>query len=355
MKRSVRLALTCAIVMGVLSNTHAEEASPRWWCPLKPAATASLELPWIEEALAHREDAPHPMARVHTQGTLPHQGIYDESVRSERDWTVALRAAVAWRRSGDPGLLAQVDSYLRAWADTYQPSFNPIDETNLDQLFSAYVLTHDALSTDTRVAMGHLIRNLGEGYIHRVQQHRDSTYINDINNWQSHRIKLIATAAAALNEPAMLAIARQLFLAQVAANIHVDGSTVDFAQRDALHYVVYDLQPLVQAALAVSPYGSDDWLQVPSGSGSTVASALAWLAPYADGEQAHEEFVHTQESFDIERRQAGLKGYDGAWDPHTSAALFAYASVLLPQYRALSKKLGGAPVELDACEREQER
>ncbi|KRE97852.1 hypothetical protein ASG87_15120 [Frateuria sp. Soil773] len=341
--------LVALLAACVVSAPACAADAPRWWCPLA-APSASRSDAAIADALAHRQDTPHPMARVHTQGTLPHQGIHDESVRAERDWTIALDAAVAWRRTGQADLLRQVDRYLRAWADVYRPSFNPIDETNLDQLFWAYALTHDALAPATRTATARLIRALGEGYVQRVRQRRGSTYINDINNWQSHRIKLIATAAAALGDPAMLAAARELFLAQVAANIRADGSTVDFAQRDALHYVTYDLQPLVQAALAASAYpGQRDWIDAHPAGGASLADALAWLAPYAEGRRGHQEFVHTEEPFDIERRQAGLKGYDGAWDPHTSAALYAYAAVLLPAYRPLARRLGETPAALRAC------
>jgi hypothetical protein len=348
------MALACGM-LGAVAAAPADmhEREPRWWCPLvSPAASAANKPDATDGAMAevarHLHDRPHPMVHVHTQGSLPHQGIHDESVRAEQDWTIALHAAVAWRRTGNPDDLQQVDRYLQAWASTYRPDFNPIDETNLDQLFSAYVLTHDALSSNTRSTTARLIRTLGEGYIDRVRQHAGSTYINDINNWQSHRIKLIATAAAALGDRSMLAIARKLFLTQVAANIHADGSTIDFAQRDALHYVVYDLQPLVQAALAASPY-DQGWLSARSASGSSVAAALDWLAPYAEGHRVHQEFVHTEEPFDIERRQAGLKGYDGAWDPRTSGALYAYAAELLPRYRPLAAALGAAPIEWQAC------
>lgn len=328
-------------------------AAPRWWCPLAAsAADAAHTDPVVAEALAHVGDPPHALVRVHTQGLLPHQGIHDLSERAERDWPRALRAAVAWRRSGDPTLLAQVDRYLAAWSGRYRPSFNPIDETNLSRLFAAYALSRDALAPATRTATAALIRTLGEGYIRRLDRRRGSTYINDINNWQSHRIKLVATAAAALGDPAMLDDAHRLFRAQVAANIRVDGSTVDFAQRDALHYVVYDLQPLVQAALAVSPYpGQHDWIQESRPDGASLADALAWLAPYARGARSHEEFVHTDEPFDIERREAGLHGYGGTWDARGSATLFAYASVLLPRYAPLARRLGAAPPVLHACAR----
>ena len=322
---------------------------PRWWCPLAKPSPAHANDAVVTDALAHLDARPHPMAHVHTQGLLPHQGIHDASAEAERDWPLALRAAVAWRVSGKPELLLQATRYLDAWAGTYQPDFNPIDETNLANLFQAYALTRDALPASTRNAMAALIRRIAEGYLARLQAKAGSTYINDINNWQSHRIKLLATSAAALGDTRLVAAARERLLIQVAANIRSDGSTVDFAQRDALHYVTYDLEPLVQAALALAPYGKGNLLETRSSTGSSLAAALDWLAPYAEGKRTHQEFVHTSEPFDVERKQAGLKGYDGAWDPRNSAALYAYAAQLLPKYRPLAERLGAAPALLHAC------
>jgi hypothetical protein len=345
---NTRHLLPATLLAFACTTAHAAEP-PRWWCPLAAPSPAHANDAVVTDALAHLDARPHPMAHVHTQGLLPHQGIHDASDAAEHDWPLALRAAVAWRLSGKPELLQQTTRYLDAWAGTYRPDFNPIDETNLADLFQAYALTRDALPASTRNAMAVLIRRIAEGYLARLQAKAGSTYINDINNWQSHRIKLLATSAAALGEPRLVAAARQRLLIQVAANIRPDGSTVDFAQRDALHYVTYDLEPLVQAALALSPYGKDNLLAARSATGSSIAAALDWLAPYAEGQRMHQEFVHTSEPFDIERQKAGLKGYGGTWDPRNSAALYAQAAVLMPKYRVLAEQLGGALPVLEAC------
>jgi hypothetical protein len=345
---NARHLLPAALLTLACAATHAADA-PRWWCPLVTPSPVHANDAVVSDALAHLDAEPHPMVHLHTQGLLPHQGIHDASAEAEHDWPLALRAAVAWRLSGKSELLHQVTRYLDAWAGTYQPDFNPIDETNLANLFQAYALTRDVLPASTRNAMTVLIRRIAEGYLARLQAKAGSTYINDINNWQSHRIKLLAVSAAALGDPQLVAAARERLLIQVAANIHPDGSTVDFAQRDALHYVTYDLDPLVQAALALSPYGKDNLLEASSASGSSIAAALDWLAPYAAGRRKHQEFVHTSEPFDIERQKAGLKGYGGRWDPRNSAALYAQAAVLMPKYQALTARLGDFPVVLAAC------
>jgi hypothetical protein len=341
--------LIAVTLLGLACATARVTDAPRWWCPLVKPSPAHAHDAVVVDALAHLDALPHPMANVHTQGLLPHQGIHDASAAAERDWPLALRAAVAWRLSGKPELLQQATRYLDAWATTYQPDFNPIDETNLAKLFQAWALTRDALPATTRNAMAVLTRRIAEGYLSRLQAKAGSTYINDINNWQSHRIKLLATSAAALGDPRLIAAARKRLLLHVAANILPDGSTADFTQRDALHYVTYDLEPLVQAALALSPYGKDNLLEARSPSGSSIAAALDWLAPYAEGKRTHQEFVHTSEPFDIERQQAGLKGYGGTWDPRNSTALYAQAAVLMPKYRALAKRLGDAPPVLQVC------
>lgn len=343
---ALALALALALAMPA---AHAAAATPRGWCPLATPSPAATHDPMVAAALAQKGVPPHAMAHLHTQGLLPHQGIHDASAQAERDWPRVLRAASAWRLDRDPALLHQVTRYLDAWADTYRPDFNPIDETHLAQLFQAYALTREALPESTRTAMDTLAREIAEGYLARLRKKTGSTYINDINNWQSHRIKLLAVSAATLGDPQLVAAARHRLMLQVAANIHPDGSTVDFAQRDALHYVTYDLEPLVQAALALSPYAGENLLEARSSSGSSIAAALAWLAPYAEGRRTHQEFVHTSEPFDIERRKAGLKGYGGTWDPRNSAQLYAYAAVLLPPYRALAARLGEAPPVLRSC------
>jgi len=304
----------------------------------------------LAAAEKHLGDKPHALAHVHTEGTLPHQGIRDASIDAEHDWPLARQAALAWRLSADARYLRQVDDYLAAWSAAYQPDFNPIDETNLDGLIDAYVLTSAALPASTRDATRALLRKLGEGYIERIHAfpagHKAGTASN---NWQSHRVKLVTLAAAALGDQAMLKTAHELFARQVAGNIKPGGEVIDFAERDALHYVVYDLQPLVAAALAARPFG-DDWLHEASPQGASVAKALDWLRPYAEGGKTHEEFVHTHVKFDRDREQAGEQGYSGPWDPKSAASLYWLAAQLDTSYLPVAQRLSPQPPDwIGAC------
>lgn len=343
------LALATIAQAGTASAAQVSPAVVKDWCMLDPARPAARSI--LESASRHRDDHPHALKHVHTEGTLPHQGIRDQSLEAEADWQVALRAAMAWQIGHDPRYLHQVDAYLLAWAGTYELDFNPIDETNLDALIGAYALTRRALRPTTRAAMQNLLRKLGEGYVERMQALSRSPRGGEVNNWQSHRIKLVALAAAALGDGGMLQEATLLFQHQVAGNIHADGSVYDFSERDALHYVVYDLQPLVQAAVAVKPYASvDDWLHYEAASGASLAKALDWLLPFAQGSRSHEEFVHSKVKFDAARAQAGVSGFSGPWNPQTSTALYWLAARLDPRYLPVAKKLSAQPPEwIGAC------
>ncbi|WP_176343211.1 alginate lyase family protein, partial [Paraburkholderia bryophila] len=146
--------------------------------------------------------------------------------------------------------LALLNRFLLAWMTTYQPDFNPIDETRFEGLIIAYDMAASTLPVKTRKAASTFIAKLGAGYVAQVDaQPRPLTGVWR-NNWQSHRIKLIALSAFTLGDRKMMNAAQRLFVAHLADNIKPDGTTFDFEERDAVHYAVYDLQPLVTAALA---------------------------------------------------------------------------------------------------------
>lgn len=335
-----RLALTVMLA----AFTHAAMATDL----CQPVAASPASKAMLAAAQRHLGDQPNPLPHLHTEGTLPNHGIREQSIAAEKDWPILRQAALAWRISGDRRYLKQVDNYLAAWAGVYRPDFNPIDETNLDMVINAYALTAADLSPETREASRRLITTLGNGYIAHIQQFHGPKKGTQTNNWQSHRIKLITVAAVALGDRAMLQQAFGLFKQQIADNVLADGSVTDFHDRDALHYVVYDLEPLVQAALAAKADGGD-WLHA-TVNGTSLSAALDWLVPYANGERSHEEFVHTRVQFDKDRARVGEAGYSGTWQPKSSATLFWLAAQLDRRYLPVARQLAEHPADwINVC------
>lgn len=345
-RRAARLRWWAACAAAVLPVCAAQAAMNFCAAPALQTSERTNAAPGVEGLMkrvkARLNDEPKPLARLHTEGTLPHEGVRDESLEAEQDLALMRDAALVWRATGDDRYLKLVDRFLLAWVQTYRPSFDPIDETHFDSLILAYDLTASALPVKTRNATAAFIAALGNGYVARIDREPRPLTGTYRNNWQSHRIKLISMAAFTLDDRKLIDAAQRLFVEQIGNNVSPDGVTVDFTERDALHYATYDLEPLVAAALAARRHNRN-WLVARGANGATLARALDWLTPYALGEKTHEEFVHSSVPFDAKRREAGLPGYSGQWDPKSSDELFHLAARLSGRYAGVAQRLSPMP------------
>ncbi len=289
------------------------------------------------DAASHR--APKAIALIHVEGTLPHQGIYDQSLESLKDMEAILDLAAAYQLSEKAGYLTACQNYYDAWLTVYHPSFNPIDETRFDSFVLGYDLVGAKLEAPTQVRMKAFLRDMATGYLEGRNITMEGTRTN---NWQSHRVKLAVLAAFALGDAELISRAKAAFQKQLEVNLNADGSTIDYSERDAIHYTVYDLEPLALSALAAKAHGQD-WLHLTNSKGASLEKALEWLEPFAEGKESHIEFVHSTVAFDAKRREAGVKGFSGKWDPKTSGLLYNLAARLDSRWIPLAENLGGTP------------
>lgn len=334
------LALTC----GMTAVTPSLVATPATPAPVDYAVFGPSYALQVPEPLAAailrrarvavtRPAAPLP--RLHTEGTLPGQGIRDSSIAAKRDFPITLDLALAWRITGERTYLAAAERYLIAWAEVYQPSLNPIDETGFDALVMAYDLTEASLPRSSRMRLDGFWRQMAVGYLDAM----DGRPRGATTNWQSHRIKLATLAAFQTGDTALIARGRAAFQRQIAANLRADGSTLDFEERDALHYVTYNLDPLMTAALAAQANG-ENWFDWQAPSGASLPRSLDWLTRYATGERTHIEFRNSQVAFDRARAAAGQADFaTHTWDPAKAVNSFALASRLAPRFKPLRDRL----------------
>ena len=261
------------------------------------------------------------------------------SWESLRDMDIMLDLAFAWRLTGDKVFLKQSGRYLDAWVSTYQIAFNPIDEGRFDGLILAYDLTEADLPPGTRAKVDAFLRQMASGYIEAMETGNVPIKPTLTNNWQSHRIKLATLAAFQVGDAGLIDRAHVLFDKQLEANLRPDGSTLDFAQRDALHYVTFSLNSQLMAALAAKVHGQD-WYGDRSATGKALPDTLAWLGPYASDEQTHIEFLKSVVPYDRQRAAAGGEMFKNkTWDPVTSTRTYLLASMLDPRWKDLSHKL----------------
>jgi len=278
---------------------------------------------------------PGAIPQLHTEGTLPGKGIREISLVAKRDQPIVLDLAMAWRLTGDRAFLDQAGRYLDAWARIYQMSFNPIDETGFDQLAMAYDLTEADLPAEMRTRIDGFWQRMASGYLDAM----DAGPGHANTNWQSHRVKLATMAAFLTGDQKLIDRARAAYRRQIAINLRPDGSTFDFEERDALHYVTYDLDPLMMAALAAKVHG-EDWYDWSAPGGASLPRSLDWLAQFASGKRTHIEFANSKVQFDRDRAAAGQAEYaPHVWQAETAVDSFAIAGLLDPRFRKLGAAL----------------
>lgn len=327
--------LAAGILMTVASAAHAADYGLLGSTFGKGAISPAMKEQIVSRATATLDRPPGAIPHAHTEGTLPGKGIREISIKAREDQPIVLNFALAYRLTGDRKFLEATGRYLENWADIYQISFNPIDETGFDTLIMATDLTDSDLPAPIRAKVDGFWRKMAVGYLDAM----DAGPKNANTNWQSHRIKLATMAAFQTGDAKLIARAGEAFRKQIGVNLYADGSTFDFHERDALHYVTYNLDPLMMAALSAKAHGQD-WFAFKSASGSSLPGSLDWLAAYAKGEKTHSEFVNSKIQFDRDRANSGQKEYAAHdWDVSNGVGTYTLASLLDPKYLALRDDL----------------
>ncbi|MEQ0054635.1 alginate lyase family protein [Klebsiella sp. JN_Kp127] len=290
---------------------------------------------------------PSPMQQVHTESMLAGQDIYIQSIKSEKDLRLMLVSAIAWKNGMGNVWLEASKEYLLAWIKTYEPEYHPINETVFDQLIQTYAIIKSNLSPQERSDINKYLYNWANGYITRINNAPKG--ISWYSNWQSHRIKLITLIAVATDNDHLFNESRRLFQKQIEENMNSEGEVVDFKQRDAIHYVVYDLQPLLQAALAAMSRG-EDWYHWIAPNNASLEKGVNWLTPYVTGEKTHNEFINSKIKLDAIRKQRGLKNFNGIFRPEEAKSVYWLASAFNASYEPLALKLlAKPPLIMDWC------
>jgi hypothetical protein len=146
-------------------------------------------------------------------------------------------------------------------------------------------------------------------------------------------LKIIGHVAFLLPDPDLIRWVVDDYKRHLEVNLNPDGSTFDFHQRDALHYHVYDLLPLVESAIAADKNKIDLYGHT-TRQKATLEKSIAFLIPYITGEKEHREFVRSTVKFDAERSRAEDPSIrvGEKWDPLKAKPLFDLAGYFTPGF-----------------------
>jgi hypothetical protein len=277
---------------------------------------------------------PAPVEKVISEGHLATDPRKIQSTAALKDLPETEALAWSWVVTSDPRYLAGARTYLTAWAKVNQPDGDPINETKFEPMIVAYDLVRTGLQQPDR--------GLVEAWLRGKAAKLMAVKIRT-NNWGCHTVKVVGLIGLTLNDADLTSWAVQNFKNMVEVDIRPDGSTADFHDRDALHYHLYAVEPLLSMARAEARQGThlfDD----AAPSGATLHAAVDFVIPFAEGTQTHIEFVHSKVKFDQQRAKDGEAEYaPHPWDPKTSIEMFSEAAWFLPKYGVLAAQIAGKP------------
>jgi hypothetical protein len=198
--------------------------------------------------------------------------------------------------------------YLVAWASINKGMGNPINDTKLNPIFDAYDLLKDQIDPSSKATITAWMQQLADAEI-ASPRYKSVNSKTLFNNWNSHRIKVVGSIAYLINNNAYKVFTDSSLKKQILKNLHADGSGMDLEERDALHYHVYTLEPLIVIATIIKRATNVDYFNFRSASGSSIKNSVDFLLPFATGQKTHPEYVNSTVAFDKKRAENKEPGF----------------------------------------------
>lgn len=287
------------------------------------------------------KEKPNPIQTISTEGKLKGDPVKTATQLSIKDFSKIYSLAVRYKITEQQQYLDKAIEFMLAWARINHPGGNPINDTNLDPLIEAYQIIKQHIPRDAHQEILAWLKATATAEIESTPKNQNKG--TAFNNWNSHRLKIIGEIGFATGDNKFQQFAIEGLKKQLAVNLLPDGSSIDFKLRDALHYHVYDLEPLLTLSIAIKRATGEDFYNYQSETGSSLKKSVEWLVPFLTGEKTHEEFVHSTVDFDLKRANNGEAGYQKGtlFNPLNGLRTLAVAGYFDPAYDELYKRVKG--------------
>jgi hypothetical protein len=290
-------------------------------------------------ANAALQQPPDPIDTIISEGHLATDPKKIITQRSLADLNKVYALAFVYQIAQEKTYLKKCIEYILAWANRNHGVGNPINDTKLDPILEAYDLVKNEMTHDERKTTDAWLMQVADAEI-AAPRFRSASK-SAFNNWNSHRIKVVGLIAYILNNQAYQEFTDTTIKKQIQKNLYADGSGMDLEERDALHYHIYTLEPLLKIATVIKRATGVDYFNYISPEGSSIQKSVTFLVPFATGEQVHHEFVNSKVAFDKQRADNKEPGYAiGAnFKPEAAIDVFSYATYFEHTYINIVKKL----------------
>jgi len=267
----------------------------------------------LEEGQKALREPPAPVEALHSSGVSNKD---DPSFQATRkafgDADKFALLAMAYRLSGESKYLDGAKRYVLAWAQVNKPTGEPIDETRLDGFLWGLDLVRSEFNVDEK-------RQIDAWLERWLVAKRSFSFgrTSDTNNHKTHALKIVVMLDKLLDRSADYQHDLADVEKQLDANLLPNGESIDYQQRDAMHYHIYDLEAWNEIALVTGCCGE------------RIDRAFAFFDNTIKNDSAHVEFAKTTAPIDRRRAEAGFDYAQAkSFDVQDAArAIFSYATL----------------------------
>lgn len=267
------------------------------------------------------ESEPDPLEVIHYEGlvnTDPRRIATVAKLREMDDVALLVRY---WQLTGSEEAAAALERYIAAWAETYVPTGNDVNENKFYPLFVAYAGLRDAFTEGEREQVDAWVEEMAERHVNAVREEEGLT-----NRYTKH-LRLTAVFARILDRPKWMEAVEAGIRRFVSESLYADGTSRDLKRRDTLTYHGSALKPILELAMAAGEEG-ERLYRWEGAQGGSLKKSVDYVAPYALGEKTREEWVNSKIDLDRRRAEAGLEKYRRGrlFDPQDALELMEDAS-----------------------------
>jgi hypothetical protein len=249
--------------------------------------------------------------------------------------------AEAWAASGERKYRDRAMAFIRAWASTYKPTGNSINENKLEPVFAAYGMLRASFTAGERSKIEAWMRHIADREVASGRGVKGTAQ----TNWHSKRLKIVGLIGQVLGDADFREYSAHGFKSYVERGLFRDGTSQDLKERDALSYHQSGLKALLVIAMYAGKADGVALFRYCSPSGASLEKSVDYVLPYAEGKMVHAEWVNTKVALDRERAAAGLSYYQPGkpFDPEDALEMFELASYFDRRYGPLVAKLRNQP------------
>lgn len=278
---------------------------------------------------------PNPIPRIISAGYIKSAPEKIQTVASLMDMVKIEALAWSWVVTEDERYSSKAREFIKSWAKVNQPDGNPINETKFEPLIEAYDLIRLTYSKDDR--------DFIDSWLHNKATVLWFTPKGKKENWQSHRLKIVGLIAMTIGDTDLWRVVQEEFKDHIQNNFDDNGESQDFKRRDALHYHLYSVLPLLTLACVAQSEGLS-LFAYRADSGASLKLAVEFILPYALGNKRHYEFINSQVKYDRARANAGeMEFQPHQWNPKRAINVFAEAGCMDFSYNNMAAILAGQP------------